>query len=201
MADARDEGCWTNHAKEHIPLKEYDFKEGDKFRPIFRRAEGVKRVLDIGCGSGLWAKLFLEAGDVEYVGLDQNAAMLEVARNRYPGVEFVHSNGRAMPFADGSFDLVFTAAVLQHNRHIPDKEELAEEIKRIIRPKGYYLCTENTFREDNYRIVFGSTSLFSDDLTDGYTFTTKGWEDFFNQYGFELIYFENPSEYLFRKKQ
>lgn len=198
MADARDEAVWTYHAKEHIPLKEYDFHEGDKFRTIFRKAENVKRVLDIGCGSGLWAKLFLEAGGVEYVGMDQNAAMLEVARRRYTNVEFVHSNGRKMPFEDGAFDMVFTAAVLQHNRHAPDKEELVTEINRILRPGGYYFGTENTLREDNYSIVFGNVP-YNVDMTDGYSFTPDGWEKFFKRFGFELVYFENPSEYLFRK--
>jgi len=42
------------------------------------------RVVDLGCGSGIWAAELLEAG-YEVVGVDASAAMLAIARERAPG--------------------------------------------------------------------------------------------------------------------
>lgn len=48
-------------------------------------------------------------------------------------VQFRHGNALAMPFADASFDLVWT----QHcNMNIADKEQLCSEIRRVLRPGG-----------------------------------------------------------------
>src|SRR5947209_2103145 len=43
------------------------------------------------------------------LGLDQDAAFLQ---QTYPGVRYVRADGRALPFADNSFDYVHASAVL-----------------------------------------------------------------------------------------
>ena len=63
------------------------------------------RVLDVACGTGL---LTQHLGS-EVTGLDQSEAMLEVARGRGPWAEFVRGAAFRMPFADGSFDRVFSS--------------------------------------------------------------------------------------------
>jgi SAM-dependent methyltransferase len=54
----------------------------------FRRA-GINhgRIVDLGCGSGLWARKLVDAG-YEVVGVDQSPAMIEIARQRVPEAEF-----------------------------------------------------------------------------------------------------------------
>jgi SAM-dependent methyltransferase len=53
-----------------------------KFKPIFAHNDmsHVKRVLDVGCGPGTNAELFLEK---EYLGLDLNPAYIEQAKKRF----------------------------------------------------------------------------------------------------------------------
>ena len=45
------------------------------------------RLVDLGCGSGIWAKHLADAG-YQLVGVDISAAMIELARRRAPGAEF-----------------------------------------------------------------------------------------------------------------
>jgi SAM-dependent methyltransferase len=44
-------------------------------------------VVDLGCGSGIWARELSQAG-YDVLGIDISLAMIELARNRVPGGEF-----------------------------------------------------------------------------------------------------------------
>jgi SAM-dependent methyltransferase len=59
---------------------------------------GARRVLDIGCGTGVFALLLAERG-VEVVGVDPALASLEVARAKPGGdrVRWIHGDATALP--------------------------------------------------------------------------------------------------------
>ena len=63
------------------------------------------RVLDVACGTG---SLTPHLGP-EVTGLDQSEAMLEVAREHTPRANFVRGDALRMPFADNSFDRIFSS--------------------------------------------------------------------------------------------
>jgi ubiquinone/menaquinone biosynthesis C-methylase UbiE len=69
------------------------------------------RVLDIGCGSGLFAEEFARRG-LAVTGLDANPEMLTVARQFAPSANFQEGTAEKLPFEDGSFDLVFMGLLL-----------------------------------------------------------------------------------------
>ena len=48
-------------------------------------------VVDLGCGSGIWAAALLDAG-YDVLGVDISAGMLEIARERAPGAELVQAS-------------------------------------------------------------------------------------------------------------
>jgi SAM-dependent methyltransferase len=48
-------------------------------------------VVDLGCGSGIWARALVDAG-FEVVGVDVSADMLAIARERAPEARFVHAS-------------------------------------------------------------------------------------------------------------
>src|SRR6266542_6897464 len=91
------------------------------------------RVLDIGCHQG---EFLASLGDRigPSVGLDPLAPFQETAHYRLvPGIF------RApMPFADASFDAIVMLATLEH---IVDKEPLARDCWRLLRPGGRVIIT------------------------------------------------------------
>lgn len=91
------------------------------------------RVLDACCGTGDLAVAALAAGAGSVVGLDFSEPMLERARRKAPGAEFVQGDVLALPFEDGSFD----AAVVGFGiRNVADLEAGLRELRRVVRPGG-----------------------------------------------------------------
>ena len=90
------------------------------------------RVLDVGCGLGDLAAAAAARGAVA-TGTDLAEGMVEAARRRHPGLEFVLADGEALPFEDGAFDATLSAFVINH---MPDAERGAAELVRVTRPGG-----------------------------------------------------------------
>src|SRR5919197_6218323 len=65
------------------------------------------RALDVGCGPGAaLAALADRLGAEQVAGVDPSEAFVEMARRRIPGADVRLAAAEALPFADGSFDLV-----------------------------------------------------------------------------------------------
>lgn len=84
------------------------------------------RVLDVACGTG---SLTPHLG-AEVTGLDQSEAMLEVARGRAPRADFVRGDALQMPFADRSFDRVFSSC-FYGLLPLPDRGRFLAEARRV----------------------------------------------------------------------
>lgn len=89
----------------------------------------VGDALDLGCGDG---RLGAELRARRAVGADVSPVPLERARGRLGEVVLVEPD-EPLPFADGSFDLVLCAEVLEHVR---DVQLLLSEVRRVLRPGG-----------------------------------------------------------------
>lgn len=96
------------------------------------RVTSGTRVLDVGCGLGDLAAAAAARGAAA-VGTDLAVGMVEAARRRHPGLEFVLADGEALPFEDGGFDASLAAFVINH---MPDAERGAAELVRVTRPGG-----------------------------------------------------------------
>jgi ubiquinone/menaquinone biosynthesis C-methylase UbiE len=105
------------------------------------------RVLDIGTGTGEMA-LLLAAMGLRVSALDLSPAMLEVARRKAvqqgAQVSWVEAAADALPFADQSFDVVFS-------RHLfwtlPDPLGAVREWARVVRPGGLVLIADGWWNE------------------------------------------------------
>ena len=84
------------------------------------------RLLDLGSGTGAAAPIF---GERQVVALDPVPGMLGLS----PITNRVAAVGERLPFADGSFDSVFSAYVF---RNLTSVEETLAEIHRVLRPGG-----------------------------------------------------------------
>ena len=91
------------------------------------------RVLDACCGTGDLAVAAEAAGAGAVVGLDFSERMLERARRKAPGLEWVRGDVLALPFEDGSFD----AAVVGFGiRNVEDLDAALRELRRVLRTGG-----------------------------------------------------------------
>ncbi|MFK7938007.1 MAG: class I SAM-dependent methyltransferase [Roseovarius sp.] len=104
------------------------------------------RVLDIGCGTGAIAlSLVQDHGAAYAVGIDVEAHVCDEARTRAANagasdkVEIVLVDPGPLPFDEGHFDLVFSKDSIIH---IADKEALAADIFRVLRPGGVFAASD-----------------------------------------------------------
>ncbi len=98
------------------------------------------RVLDACCGTGDLAVAAERAG-ARVVGLDFSPAMLERARRKSAGVEWVEGDVLALPFEDGAFD---AATVGFGIRNVAELDDGLAELARVVRPGGRLGCLEIT---------------------------------------------------------
>ncbi len=93
-----------------------------------------KKVVDLGCGTGRDASVFLENG-FDYTGIDASEGMLKVASERVSKGKFQKMDFSKTIFQDGEFDGFWAAACFLH---IP-KSDIAgvlQEAKRITKDGG-----------------------------------------------------------------
>jgi len=84
------------------------------------------RTLDVACGTGFLTRHL--PGEV--VALDQSARMLAEARRRAPTARFVQGDALDLPFADRSFDRVFTSYFYCHLEE-PERVRFLGEARRV----------------------------------------------------------------------
>ncbi len=99
------------------------------------------RVLDGACGTGDLAVADVRAGAASVVGVDFSARMLERARRKAPGIEWVEGDLLALPFEEASFD---AATVGFGVRNVADLEGALRELRRVLRPGGRLAILEIT---------------------------------------------------------
>jgi SAM-dependent methyltransferase len=92
-------------------------------------------ILEVGCGYGKLLRELRIRLDIPLVGLDFSPTQLACARTFLEcdrEVSLIMSRGEALPFPDGSFDLVVTSAVVLHN---PPQiaERIRQEVVRVAR--------------------------------------------------------------------
>jgi len=93
-------------------------------------------VLEVGCGTGYFARhVAAQLPDSRVTGVDLDPTRLAFARARttMPNVRFASGDLLHLPFADGSFDLVYCRFVLVH---VPDPTAALQEMQRVARPGG-----------------------------------------------------------------
>jgi demethylmenaquinone methyltransferase/2-methoxy-6-polyprenyl-1,4-benzoquinol methylase len=84
------------------------------------------RTLDVACGTGFLTR-FLRG---EVTGLDASEGMIEIARARMPESAFVVGDALSLPFADDSFDRVFTGHFYDHLQP-GERERFLAEARRV----------------------------------------------------------------------
>jgi SAM-dependent methyltransferase len=108
------------------------------FAPMYRAvldSTGVgagSRVLDVGCGSGLFCSLAAKQG-ATVAGIAAAEGLLAIARERTPAGDFRTGEMEELPFADAKFDLVSGFNSFQF---AADPVNALKQAKRVAKPAG-----------------------------------------------------------------
>lgn len=109
-----------------------------------------RRILDAGTGTGRASDALLRRyPSAQVVSLDLAFGMVQVARRQGRWLRRplpVNADIEALPFADGSFDLVFSNLTLQW---VDDPDRVFAELRRVLAPQGLLMFT--TFGPDTLK--------------------------------------------------
>ncbi len=126
------------------------------------------RVLDLGCGDGVFTAALTGAG-VAVVGVDVAEAALTRARRRSPSVDFrLAPVDGPLPLADCSVELVWASEVVEH---VADTARWLSEVRRVLAPGGRLALT--TPSHGRLRVTLGGVQRFSEPLGDHLHLYTK----------------------------
>jgi ubiquinone/menaquinone biosynthesis C-methylase UbiE len=96
-------------------------------------------VLEVGCGTGVHARLLAEAG-AHVTAIDLTPTAVELTRRRLElhglEAEVLETDAEQLPFADASFDFVWSWGVIHHSH---DTDRAIREIARVLRPGGRFV--------------------------------------------------------------
>lgn len=133
------DNIWSHYAKEEPRPGPAIFHTVVKTADRLKQA-GVKKVLDLGCGSGRNAVYLAQRGfTVTAADISQQALSLTEHRAKecHVTVQTSHADMEKLPFYDAEYDAVICMLTLGHGLFADLKRQLAE-IFRIIRPDGYF---------------------------------------------------------------
>ena len=112
------------------------------------------RVLDAACGRGTLSRWLAEQG-AQVVAADFSQAAGHIARNnllRYPQAAISCADVQALPFANCSFDVVFSCETIEH---VPSPVASLREFARVLRPGGRLILTT-----ENYLNIWGLYRIY-----------------------------------------
>jgi ubiquinone/menaquinone biosynthesis C-methylase UbiE len=109
-------------------------------------------VLEVGCGLGTDAVNFARRG-ARYTGVDLTEASIELVKKRFDfeglAADLRVADAETLPFADDSFDLIYSHGVLHHT---PDTQRAINEVHRVLKPGGTAMVMLYHKNSYNYRV-------------------------------------------------
>ncbi len=118
--------------------------------------------LEPGIGTGRTSLAIIRRG-YSYTGIDISEEMMDQLRHKLAGVphnlNLIQADASSLPFKNASFDVVLTTHVLHC---LPDWLQGLAEIRRVLKPNGFYLACENLLTphqrefENHFRAILAS---------------------------------------------
>jgi ubiquinone/menaquinone biosynthesis C-methylase UbiE len=189
VSDTRDEVQRRFGAAAERYVQSADHARGESLDRLLELTNPAAdwRVLDVATGGG-HAALALAPRVREVVATDLTRPMLEAAERFVRGqgvshVRFQHADAGALPFEDGSFDLV-TCRIAAH--HFPDCAAFVKEATRVVRPNGLVAVIDNVVPEDPDADHFINDFEKLRDPSHERAYTEREWGEFFRDAGLKI---------------
>ncbi len=139
-----------------------------------------KKVLDVGCGSGIYSRVLQKEGAI-VSGIDISRALLKIARKECPNIEFRLADASKIPYKNSTFDIAYGSLMMHY---IKDWHKPLKEICRVLKPGGKFIFSINnpvTFCRVKKKIGNKEYCLVGYDSGGSEVFGNyfkEGWRDF-----------------------
>ena len=150
-----------------------------------------QKLIDVACGTGDIAKLFLKSvnKDAVVTCVDPNKSMVQKGKQKlvkFKNINWVISSAEKLPFSENSFDFYTISFGLRNTK---DLKKALTEAYRILKPGGRYLCLEFSkiqnlgldFVYKNYSKLIPSIGKLVIGEKEPYEYLVKSIENFINQ--------------------
>jgi len=117
-----------------------------------------KKILDIGCGVGIFLKEFEKYTKKENIfGVEIDKEKIKIASGKELNV--IESPAEDLPFKDNFFDIVWCHEVIEH---VDDDRKCFEEMVRVLKRGGFLVifAPNRLFPFETHGIYFGSKYFF-----------------------------------------
>lgn len=110
----------------------------------------IEKIVDVACGTGdmidFWKAIVAKNG-IELkniVGVDPSVGMMDVARQKFPEVEFIEAGAAQMPLESNSTDII---SISYGIRNVVQRQEAFDEFARVLKKDGLVVISEFTKQE------------------------------------------------------
>jgi ubiquinone/menaquinone biosynthesis C-methylase UbiE len=126
---------------ESVGTSERELPVGRHARRLVERARPIgpsDRILDLACGTGVVARILSErlGAAAQVAAVDADPAAIAHARAGAPAVTWVEGEPSALPFSDGSFELVLCQRLESLGPELP---LVLREVHRVLTPAGRFI--------------------------------------------------------------
>ncbi len=131
------------------------YREGINFRQV--------SLLDVGCGTGHYAKVFRDAGGTHYTGIDITDTLFDGLRERFPGFRFRQIDVSTTPI-QGKYNLIIAMDVIQHITNEAKFQYAIENLKSHLDKNGVIIISTciGPFKRNSFYMVTLPMFMFQD---------------------------------------
>lgn len=106
-----------------------------------------KRVLDVGCGTGIMEPAICACGASEVVAIDLSETMVKIAAQKFPSLPVTFVQGDVIEYAEREDVEPFDVAIIYNAYpHFLDKEALVDAISKLLVQGGRFLVAHGASR-------------------------------------------------------
>jgi len=168
----------------------------------FVEFNGNQDFLEAGCGNGLVTKYLAEKYGASVTGIDIDPQQIALARKEaedMQNIRYLEADTTSLPFGNRKFDIVLSFGVLHH---IENWLDALKEIKRVLKPGGYFLYADIIYPERitsmdrSSNMSFGLVTIDIDELNSfleefGFTTVHSQWKKRLVCKNYEAVYRRN----------